>query len=37
MPEGIEGDLTQKWEPRFLILKGSDVCIFETPPVRNSS
>lgn len=23
----------QSWEPRFLILKGSEVCVFEAPPV----
>ena len=31
------GDLTMKWEPRFLILKGGDVCLFETPPVYHIS
>uniref|UniRef100_A0A1I7X3F8 PH domain-containing protein n=1 Tax=Heterorhabditis bacteriophora TaxID=37862 RepID=A0A1I7X3F8_HETBA len=31
--EGQLEDLKLKWEPRFLILKGGDVCLFESPPV----
>jgi hypothetical protein len=24
-----------RWEQRFVILKGSDLCVFETPPVSH--
>ncbi|WKY14211.1 hypothetical protein Q1695_000056 [Nippostrongylus brasiliensis] len=35
MSEGISEDPKQKWEPRFLILKGGDVCMFESPPLSS--
>ncbi|VDK82275.1 unnamed protein product [Cylicostephanus goldi] len=35
MSEGLSEDPKQKWEPRFLILKGGDVCLFESPPLSS--
>ncbi|KJH43279.1 PDZ/DHR/GLGF domain protein [Dictyocaulus viviparus] len=35
MSEGLSNDPKQKWEPRFLILKGGDVCLFESPPLSS--
>ncbi|KAE9546894.1 hypothetical protein FO519_009893, partial [Halicephalobus sp. NKZ332] len=35
MPDGYFEDPKLKWEQRFLILKGSDVCIFESPPLNS--
>ncbi|KAJ1360775.1 hypothetical protein KIN20_019833 [Parelaphostrongylus tenuis] len=35
MSEGLSDDPKQKWEPRFLILKGGDVCLFESPPLSS--
>ncbi|PAV70237.1 hypothetical protein WR25_18579 [Diploscapter pachys] len=31
--ERTEG--SDKWQPRFLILKGADVCLFENPPLNS--
>lgn len=33
MPEGYFDDPKIKWEQRFIIYKGSDLCVFELPPV----
>lgn len=30
-------EVWQNWDPKFLILKGSDVCFFDSPPVINFS
>lgn len=35
MADGYFDDPKLKWEQRFLILKGSDICIFETPPLNS--
>uniref|UniRef100_A0A7I4YTR3 PDZ domain-containing protein n=1 Tax=Haemonchus contortus TaxID=6289 RepID=A0A7I4YTR3_HAECO len=35
MSEGISEDPKQKWKPRFLILKGGDVCMFDSPPLSS--
>ncbi|CAI4232633.1 unnamed protein product [Auanema sp. JU1783] len=35
MGEGLPEDPKLKWEPRFLILKGGDVCFFESPPLSS--
>uniref|UniRef100_A0A7E4V868 PDZ domain-containing protein n=1 Tax=Panagrellus redivivus TaxID=6233 RepID=A0A7E4V868_PANRE len=35
MPPGYFEDPKLKWEQRFLILKGSDLCLFETPPLNS--
>lgn len=37
LPEEHFEDPRQRWEPRFIILKGSELCIFESPPVRINS
>lgn len=33
LPEEHFEDPRQRWEPRFIILKGGELCIFESPPV----
>uniref|UniRef100_A0AC34GN74 PDZ domain-containing protein n=1 Tax=Panagrolaimus sp. ES5 TaxID=591445 RepID=A0AC34GN74_9BILA len=35
MADGYFDDPKLKWEQRFLILKGSDLCVFETPPLNS--
>ncbi|TKR81676.1 hypothetical protein L596_015509 [Steinernema carpocapsae] len=35
MPEGYFEDPKQRWEPRFVIFKGSDFCMFESPPLNS--
>lgn len=30
------GEYWQNWEPKFLILKGSEVCFFDTPPMNST-
>ncbi|CAJ0567610.1 unnamed protein product, partial [Mesorhabditis spiculigera] len=35
IPEDLAADPKQRWEPRFLILKGGDICLFETPPLNS--
>lgn len=33
-PPLLDADPSQHWVPRFLILKGADVCLYDSPPVR---
>uniref|UniRef100_F1L160 Gamma-2-syntrophin n=1 Tax=Ascaris suum TaxID=6253 RepID=F1L160_ASCSU len=35
LPEEHFEDPRQRWEPRFIILKGSELCIFESPPLNS--
>uniref|UniRef100_A0A915CM53 PDZ domain-containing protein n=1 Tax=Ditylenchus dipsaci TaxID=166011 RepID=A0A915CM53_9BILA len=35
MPNGFFEDPKLKWQTRFLIFKGSDLCIFESPPLNS--
>ncbi|KAH7719893.1 gamma-1-syntrophin, partial [Aphelenchoides avenae] len=35
MPEGYFDDPKMRWEQRFIIFKGSDVCVFESPPLNS--
>ncbi|CAJ0934598.1 unnamed protein product, partial [Mesorhabditis belari] len=35
LTEEASVDPKQRWEPRFLILKGGDICLFETPPLNS--
>lgn len=37
MNNGYFKDPKQKYEQRFIIFKGSDICIFESPPVSLTS
>uniref|UniRef100_A0A8R1TR42 PDZ domain-containing protein n=1 Tax=Onchocerca volvulus TaxID=6282 RepID=A0A8R1TR42_ONCVO len=34
-PEEHFKDPRQRWEPRFIILKGGELCIFESPPLNS--
>ncbi|KAM3727387.1 Gamma-1-syntrophin [Dirofilaria immitis] len=35
LPEEYFKDPRQRWEPRFIILKGGELCIFESPPLNS--
>uniref|UniRef100_A0A915PJX2 PDZ domain-containing protein n=1 Tax=Setaria digitata TaxID=48799 RepID=A0A915PJX2_9BILA len=35
LPEEHFKDPCQRWEPRFIILKGGELCIFESPPLNS--
>ncbi|MFH4976711.1 hypothetical protein AB6A40_003420 [Gnathostoma spinigerum] len=35
MPEDYFDDPKLRWEPRFLVFKGGDICVFETPPLSS--
>ncbi|VDN07375.1 unnamed protein product [Thelazia callipaeda] len=35
LPEEHFKDPRQHWEPRFIILKGGEICIFESPPLNS--
>lgn len=35
MPQNYFDDPKMRWQQRFLILKGSDLCVFETPPLNS--
>ncbi|EJD76531.1 gamma-1-syntrophin [Loa loa] len=35
LPEEHFKDPRQRWEPRFIILKGGELCIFESPPLNS--
>lgn len=35
LPEDHFEDPKQRWEPRFIILKGGQLCIFESPPLNS--
>lgn len=35
LPEEHFEDPRQRWEPRFIILKGGELCIFESPPLNS--
>ncbi|KAI6180488.1 Gamma-1-syntrophin [Aphelenchoides besseyi] len=35
MPPNYFDDPKLRWEQRFIILKGSDLCVFETPPLNS--
>ncbi len=37
MPDGYFEDPKVKWDQRFIIFKGADVCVFEAPPVSRLS
>ncbi|KAL3115312.1 hypothetical protein niasHT_011661 [Heterodera trifolii] len=34
MPDGHFEDAKQRWERRFLIFKGANLCLFESPPLN---
>ncbi|VDN51667.1 unnamed protein product [Dracunculus medinensis] len=36
LPEEHFEDPRQRWEPRFIILKGGELCIFESPPLNSN-
>uniref|UniRef100_A0A0N4ZUF9 PDZ domain-containing protein n=1 Tax=Parastrongyloides trichosuri TaxID=131310 RepID=A0A0N4ZUF9_PARTI len=35
MPESFSDDVQIRWKNRFIILKGADFCIFESPPLNS--
>ncbi|KAI6243867.1 Gamma-1-syntrophin [Aphelenchoides fujianensis] len=35
MPQNYFDDPKMRWEQRFIILKGADLCVFETPPLNS--